>query len=133
MKPRNPSAARAASNDDQTADSGVEALCLLATILGERLDPAAANVQGNSNGNTILADSSFTRSDGDIAGVALRFASGPAGNANLAAQSQQLISAMAGFAAPDLAVCRCGPIHSAHNPSGTDVRTEEAVLLFLYK
>ena len=39
----------------------------------------AANVERNSNGNTILADSSFTRSDGssgDIAGVALRFASG---------------------------------------------------------
>jgi hypothetical protein len=68
----------------------------------------AANVQENSNGNTILADSSFTRSDGssgDIAGVALRFASGPANaNANLAAQSQQLISAMAGFAAPGAGV-----------------------------
>jgi len=64
------------------------------------------NVQRDSNGNTILADSSFTRSDGssgDIAGVALRFASSPASaaSANLAAQSQQLISAMAGFAAPD--------------------------------
>jgi hypothetical protein len=64
----------------------------------------AANVQRDSNGNTILADSSFTRSDGtsgDIAGVALRFAAGSSVGANLAAQTQQLISAMAGFAAPD--------------------------------
>jgi hypothetical protein len=64
----------------------------------------AANVQTDSNGNTILADSSFTRSDGssgDIAGVALRFASSSAAGANLAAQSQQLISAMASFAAPE--------------------------------
>jgi hypothetical protein len=64
----------------------------------------AANVQENSNGNTIVADSSFTRSDGssgDIAGVALVFAPGPANaNVNPAAQLQQLISAMAGFAAP---------------------------------
>jgi tRNA A-37 threonylcarbamoyl transferase component Bud32 len=63
----------------------------------------AASVQSNSNGNTILADSSFTRSDGtsgDIAGVALRFAPAPVASTTLAAQSQQLISAMAGFAAP---------------------------------
>jgi hypothetical protein len=60
----------------------------------------AADVQRDSNGNTIVADSSFTRSDGtsgDIAGVALRFSAGT----NLAAQSQQLISAMAGFGAAE--------------------------------
>jgi hypothetical protein len=72
----------------------------------------AANVQESSNGNTIVADSSFTRSDGssgDIAGVALAFASGPANpaasaNVNPAAQLQQLISAMAGLAAPGAGV-----------------------------
>jgi hypothetical protein len=66
----------------------------------------AADVKRNSSGNTILADSSFTRSDGtrgDIAGV--EFASEPANsaasaNVKLESQLQQMISAMAGFAAP---------------------------------
>gem|GEM_PF-3348641 len=65
------------------------------------IDLNAADVQRDSNGNTIVADSSFTRSDGtqgDIAGVALYFASGSAAS-SLAAQSPQLVPAMAGFAA----------------------------------
>jgi hypothetical protein len=71
-----------------------------------------ANNQANGNGNSIVADSSFTRSDGshgDIAGVALAFDAGPANaaanaNATIPAQLQQFISAMATYAPPGAGV-----------------------------
>jgi subfamily B ATP-binding cassette protein HlyB/CyaB len=56
MSLSNPQAARAASNDDQPADSGIEALCLLATILGERLDPAQLRHEYLQPGRPASAD-----------------------------------------------------------------------------
>jgi subfamily B ATP-binding cassette protein HlyB/CyaB len=47
--------ARAASGDDRP-DSGIEALCLLATILGERLDPAQLRHQYLAPGRLASAD-----------------------------------------------------------------------------
>jgi hypothetical protein len=56
MSLSNPQAARAASNDDRPADSGIEALCLLATILGERLDPAQLRHEYLQPGRPASAD-----------------------------------------------------------------------------
>jgi hypothetical protein len=70
------------------------------------IDLRARRVNQNDHGNTILDDSSFTRTDGttgDIAGVNLSF--NPMSNLNTvqtqaSTQLNQLISAMASFASP---------------------------------